>query len=57
MPRFAVLLLVTLLAITQSACIAVGYTSGGGWSVWPGGIGLVVMIGFILFSLLTFFRR
>jgi hypothetical protein len=24
--------------------MAVGYSSGGGWFIWPGGLGLVVLI-------------
>lgn len=44
-------LLLTLVALTQSACIGVGYSSGGGWFIWPGGLGLVVVLA-ILFLLL-----
>jgi len=36
---------VTLLSVlTQSSCMAVGYSSGGGWFIWPGGLGLLVLI-------------
>jgi hypothetical protein len=31
-------------AASQSACIAVGYRSGGGLFVWPRGLGLIVLI-------------
>ena len=34
-----------------SGCFAVGYTSGGGWFVWPGGLGLllvILIVGFLL---------
>ncbi len=41
-----------LLVLTQSGCIGVGYTSRGGWFIWPGGLGLIV-----LFTLLFLFLR
>ncbi|HEY0759488.1 MAG TPA: DUF3309 family protein [Acidisarcina sp.] len=37
-----------VLMVTQSGCLAVGYSSGSGWFVWPGGIGLVVLILLVL---------
>lgn len=46
-------LLVSLLALSQTACVAVGYSSGGGWFMWPGGLGLVL----ILVLVFLFFRR
>ena len=27
-----------------SGCVAVGYSSGGGWFIWPGGLGLLVVV-------------
>ena len=39
------------LLLTQTGCVAVGYRSGGGWFVWPGGLGLVVMVLLVLFLL------
>ncbi|MFL6414857.1 MAG: hypothetical protein ACJ74Y_04205 [Bryobacteraceae bacterium] len=36
--------LLLLLAMTQSACVAVGYRAGGGWFIWPGGLGLLAII-------------
>lgn len=36
-------------AAALTGCVAVGYSSGGGWFVWPGGIGLLVMILLVLF--------
>jgi CDP-diglyceride synthetase len=27
-----------------TGCIGVGYSSGGGWFIWPGGLGLLVVI-------------
>ncbi len=34
-----------------TGCVAVGYSTGGGWFVWPGGLGLVVLL-LLLFFLL-----
>ena len=34
-----------------SGCVAVGYTSGGGWFVWPGGLGLVLLLLLLFFVL------
>lgn len=34
-----------------TGCFAVGYTSGGGWFVWPGGLGLVLLIALVLLVL------
>lgn len=32
-------------AVTQSACMVVGgYSSGGGWFIWPGGLGFIVLL-------------
>jgi len=45
-------LLAVFLAMTQSACMMVGgYSSGGGWFIWPGGLGLVVMLLLLFFFL------
>jgi len=42
--------LVPLLAMTQSACIAIGgYSSGGGWFIWPGGLGLIILLLLLFF--------
>ena len=52
------LLALMLLVLSESSCIAVGYTSHGGWSVWPGGFGLLLMLGvaaLLFFS--SVFRR
>ncbi len=49
MKRISIL---TLLLVTQTACIAVGgYSSSGGWFIWPGGLGLIVIV-LLLFFLL-----
>ena len=33
-----------LLVLSQLSCAAVGYSSDGGWFVWPGGLGLIVLL-------------
>lgn len=46
---------VATLAVLQCGCIVVGgYTSRGGWFVWPGGFGLLLII---LLLYLFFGRR
>ena len=48
------ILVVTLLLLFSSGCIvAGGYSSGRGWFIWPGTIGILVILA-ILFLL---FRR
>jgi hypothetical protein len=45
-----VLTLALTLALTQTGCIVAGYRSGGGgWFLWPGGLGLVLIIIVLLF--------
>lgn len=34
-----------------TGCVAVGYSSGGGWFVWPGGLGLVLLLLLLFFVL------
>jgi hypothetical protein len=48
---FSVLTL--LLVLSSSSCVGVGYSSRGGWFIWPGGCGLLVIILLIFF----FMRR
>ncbi len=36
---------------TLSGCLMVGYSSAGGWFLWPGGLGLVVIVLLALFFL------
>ena len=40
------LLVFVLLAtvVSQSACVAVGYSNRGGWFIWPGSLGLLVIV-------------
>ncbi len=44
-------LLALFLGLTQSGCIMAGYSSRGGWFLWPGGLGLVVIV--VLWMLLS----
>ncbi len=46
-------LVVALLTLFNCAtgCVAVGYSSSGGWFVWPGGLGLLVIILLVVFFL------
>ena len=30
--------------VVLTGCLAVGYSSGGGWFIWPGGIGLLFLV-------------
>ena len=32
-----------------SGCLAVGYSSGGGWFIWPGGIELLFIVLLVVF--------
>jgi hypothetical protein len=34
-----------------SGCLVAGYSSGGGWFVWPGSLGLIVIVLLIVFLL------
>jgi hypothetical protein len=38
-------------ATLLSGCLVVGWSSAGGGFIWPGGLGLVVMIVLVLFFL------
>ncbi len=37
------------LAVSQTGCVVVGYSSRGGWFLWPGGLGLVLLVLLLLF--------
>jgi fatty acid desaturase len=46
--------LLTILAacfatVGLSGCLGAGYSSGGGWFVWPGSLGLLVIVLLIVF--------
>lgn len=40
------LMLVLIASLPVTACVAVGYSSGRGWFIWPGGLllGLVLLV-------------
>lgn len=44
------------LSLAQAGCVVVGYRSGGGWFVWPGGLGLLLLV-VVVFLLLGRRRR
>ena len=45
------------LALTQPSCVVVGgYSSEGGWFIWPGSLGLLLIVA-IVFLLLRRGRR
>ena len=51
MSQRAALLFTSLLAtLPLSGCLVVGHSSGGGWFIWPGSLGLLVVV--VLISLL-----
>jgi protein-S-isoprenylcysteine O-methyltransferase Ste14 len=41
-----------MVASLLSGCVAVGYSSGGGWFIWPGGLGLLLVVVVIVVLLL-----
>jgi hypothetical protein len=47
--RSAVVSAAGIAMLGLSGCLMVGYSSGGGWIVWPGGLGLVVFVLLIIF--------
>jgi len=40
-----------VLSTGLSGCLVAGYRSGGGWFVWPGGFGLLMLVLVLLFFL------
>ena len=43
--KAAALLISSLACMAMlTGCIAVGYSSSGGWFIWPGGIGLLFLV-------------
>ena len=42
-------LLALFVVLPQSSCVAVGYSSSGGWFVWPGGLALIVLLIVVIF--------
>lgn len=52
--RLASAVLLVLVSL-QTSCVVVGYRSGGGWFVWPGGLGLLLLL--VVLALLFLRRR
>jgi hypothetical protein len=42
--KFIVATIAALIMLSTSACVAAGYSSRGGWFIWPGGLGLLLLI-------------
>jgi hypothetical protein len=38
-----------LATLGLSGCLVAGYSTGGGWFVWPGSLGLIVIVLLIVF--------
>jgi hypothetical protein len=36
--------LMLLVTLTMPACVGVGYSNRGGWFVWPGGLGFLILV-------------
>jgi Na+/proline symporter len=49
--RICTLLASCIGAAGLAGCVAVGYSSGRGWFVWPGGLGLLIIVLIIVFVL------
>ncbi len=49
--RLSVALLSLLVAPALSGCLVAGYRTGGGWFVWPGSFGFLIIILLLFFFL------
>jgi hypothetical protein len=52
--RFSILcraLFGLLLCVPLSGCLVMGYSAGGGWWVWPGSVGITLLILLAMFLL------
>ena len=47
--KLAALFAASVAALGLSGCLVAGYSSGGGWFVWPGSLGLLVVVVLIVF--------
>ena|GEM_PF-1549635 len=54
MKKIIALVLLLSWQLSLASCVGIGYSSRGGWFVWPGGLGLLVLIVVII---LLFRRR
>ncbi len=51
--RFGMAAMAALCLLTQTGCLVIaGYSSRGGWFLWPGGLGGLLLILLVLFVLL-----
>jgi hypothetical protein len=48
-PKLMTLLAACFATLGLSGCLVAGYSSGGGWFVWPGSVGLIVIVILIVF--------
>lgn len=44
MKKIIALLMLLSLQLASASCVGVGYSSRGGWFVWPGGLGLLLIL-------------
>jgi hypothetical protein len=51
--KLATAFVASVATLGLSGCLVAGYSSGGGWFVWPGSLGLLVIVVVIVF----FMRR
>ena len=51
MSGFVVLAAEFVLLSAVLGCVAVGYSTGSGWFVWPGGLGLLLIVPAVVFLL------
>jgi hypothetical protein len=42
-------LITLLICLSQASCVVVGYRSGGGWFLWPGGLTILVVVAILFF--------
>jgi hypothetical protein len=47
--KLAVLFAACVATLGLSGCLVAGYSSGGGWFVWPGSLGLLVIVLVVVF--------
>ena len=47
--KAAALFAASAATVGLSGCLVAGYSSGGGWFVWPGSLGLLVLVLLIVF--------
>jgi hypothetical protein len=47
--KLATLFAASVATLGLSGCLVAGYSSGGGWFVWPGSLGLLVIVLLVVF--------